>query len=260
MTTRHAESADILLGHQNIALGENWFPLETMRGQSFRWVENDAVLLLAALVPAQHVLRLVLEPGPGAGQKPLTIGARLDDGTELPTVTVKWKEPVTFELPPESPRVFRVTLHCASEGKLGLNDPRILNFRVFEAVLERRDDVFPAWAKPTDNFYPLESHAGHAFRWVKNDAKIDLHGTRGADLCFDVESGPGLESKPFKLEVQAPDGSTIATANVGKRTTVKISMKGLESTLSLRLHVDGGGKIVKTDPRELNFRVFQIVS
>lgn len=82
MTTRHAESADILLGHQNIALGENWFPLETMRGQSFRWVENDAVLLLAALVPAQHVLRLVLEPGPGAGQKPLTIGARLDDGTE----------------------------------------------------------------------------------------------------------------------------------------------------------------------------------
>lgn len=49
-----------------------------------------------------------------------------------------------------------------------------------------------------------------------------MQGTRGAQLCFDVESGPGLESKPFTLEIKAADGSAI----------------------------------VLTDPRVLNFRVF----
>lgn len=256
MTTSTTVPTDIAGGNLNVALGERWYPLENFRGQSFRWVQNNAVLHMAALDAAQHVLRLVVEPGPGAGGKPILIGARLADGTELPPVTVKWKEPITFDLPPESPRVFTATLHCTTDGKPTATDDRVLNFRVFELAVERRLDVFPAWAKATDNFYPLESHAGQVFRWVKNDAKIQLHGTRGAELCFDVESGPGLESKPFTIDVNAVDGSTILSAKVGARTTVRVPMIGLEKSPALVLHVEGGGKLMRTDPRVLNFRVF----
>jgi hypothetical protein len=256
MTTSTTAPADISAGNLNVALGERWYPLENFRGQSFRWVQNDAVVHMAALDAAQHVLRLVVEPGPGAGSKPIQIGARLADGTELPPVTVKWKEPITFDLPPESPRVFTATLHCTTEGKPTTSDDRVLNFRVFELAVERRPDVFPAWAKATNNFYPLESHAGQAFRWVKNDAKIDLYGTRGAELCFDVESGPGLESEPFTLDVQSAGGTTVVSAKVGARTTVRVPMTGLENSSALVLHVEGGGKLLRTDPRVLNFRVF----
>jgi len=91
------------------------------------------------------------------------------------------------------------------------NDARILNFRVFEVVVERRSDVMPAWAKPAKGFYPLESHAGSVFRWVGNDAVIGLHSVHGDTLVFDVESGPGLDSKPFTLHVRRPDGADVAS-------------------------------------------------
>lgn len=253
--TSIATPVDILPQTRDVALGENWFPLETYRGQSFRWVDNDAVIHLATLDQDQAMLRIVVEPGPGAGQKPLEISARLSDGTVIRTLSVTSKQSVTFDLPPESPRVFTLTLHCEGGGKAGFSDPRILNFRVFEIALDRRVDVFPAWAKPTKNFYTLEDHAGQRFRWVSNDAVIELHHVRGDELLFDVESGPGMESKPFSLEVKAPDGSTVATAKVGERTEVRIPLAGSDIP-SLTLHAEGGGKTVKTDPRVLNFRVF----
>jgi hypothetical protein len=254
--TSIAAPTDIVPGTRDIALGENWFPLESYRGQSFRWADNDAVIHAATLDSVQSVLRFVVEPGPGMGQKPLEISVRLSDGTELRKATVTSKQAVTIDLPPESPRVFSLVLHAEGGGKASFNDPRTLNFRVFEITLERRSDVFPAWAKPAQNFYPLEHHAGQHFRWVSNDATVELHGVHGGELRFDVESGPGLESKPFTLDIKTPDGTSIASARVGERTTVTVPLGAVAGASVLTLHVEGGGKPLKTDPRVLNFRVF----
>ncbi|HWT05073.1 MAG TPA: hypothetical protein VN224_04905 [Xanthomonadales bacterium] len=132
----------------------------------------------------------------------------------------------------------------------------MLNFRVFALSVERTSDVFPAWADPRDGFYALERHAGSEFRWVGGDATIAVHRVHGDTLSFDAESGPGLGSKPFQLQVAAPDGSVLASADVASRTTVRVPLRGLEDGGSLTLRAQGGGRAVTGDPRTLNYRVF----
>jgi hypothetical protein len=254
--TSIATPSDIVPATHDIALGEGWYPPEQYRGLTFRWVENDAVVHVAALKPLSHALRVVVEPGPGVGLKPFELSARRDDGTEIGKALVASKQVVKFALPPESPRVFSIALHAANGGKASPNDPRVLNFRVFEASVERIQDVFPAWAAPAEGFYPLERHAGSAFRWVSGDAVVEVFRIHGDVLTFDAESGPGLESKPFKLHVIGPDGSDVHVTEVASRTKVRVPLASLEGAATLTLRAEGGGRPVKGDPRTLNFRVF----
>ena len=254
--TSIAMPSDIIPHTHDIALGDRWFPPEQHRGLAFRWVENDAVVHVAALGPLRHALRVVVEPGPGVGLAPFTLSALLPDGTELGSFVVASKQVVTVSLPPESPRVFSVTLHADAGGRASPNDRRVLNFRVFELCVQRTSDVFPAWADARDGFYALERHAGSEFRWVGGDATIAVHRVHGDTLSFDAESGPGLGSKPFQLQVAGPDGRVLAATEVASRTTVRVPLRALENGGSLTLRAQGGGRAVTDDPRTLNFRVF----
>jgi len=251
-----AAPTDILPDSHDVALGEGWYPAEHYRGVVFRWVENDAVLHVAALRPVHHTLRIVVEPGPGVGLGAFELSARRTDGLEIGKAVVSSKQVVKFALPPESPRIFSVALHCTSGGKASPNDPRVLNFRVFDVSVERVADVFPAWANPVKGFYPLERHAGSVFRWVSGDANVDIHGVHGDELAFDAESGPGLESKPFTLHVIGADGADLAAVEIASRTTVRVPLAGVDGAASLTLRSEGGGRAVKGDPRTLNYRVF----
>lgn len=257
--TSTAASTDIVPGTPDVALGSGWYPLETYRGLSFRWVQNDAVVNVAALEAVQHALRLVVEPGPGVDLKAFELTVNLADGTPLGSATVVSKQVVKFELPPDRPRVFTVLLHAKGGGKPNASDPRILNFRIFEIAVDRTADVFPAWAKPGKGFYSLETQGGQAFRWVSNDGAIALHKVRDAELVFDVESGPGHDSKPFALRVKRPDGKEVVMAQIATRTRVRVPLSGLDDVDALTLHADGGGTMVKGEPRTLNFRVFSAV-
>jgi hypothetical protein len=240
---------------RDVALGDGWFPLESHRGQHFRWAKNDATFYLAVLDSTQSLLRLVVEPGPGLGAKPLELKVLLEDGTSLGRATVTSKQVVTFPLPPENPRTYTVLLRATSGGKTLTTDSRILNFRAFEIGVERRADVFPAWAVPGKGFYELEVMGGSKFRWVTNDAEIYLHASRGNTLTFDVEPGPGVGSKKFALSVRNSTGKELASEQIATRTTVHVPLETLEGD-RIVLHTDEGGQTVKTDPRVLNFRLF----
>ncbi len=249
---------DIVAATHDIALGEGWFPAEQLRGSTFRWVENDAVIHVAALKPLSHTLCIVVEPGPGVGLEAFELTARATDGSELGKALVSSKEVVKFALPPGRPRVFSVVLHANGGGKASPNDARRLNFRVFDVSVERAEDVFPSWAVPAAGFYPLERHAGSVFRWVNGDASVAVHDGHGDTLTFDAESGPGLESKRFVLHVVGPDGTDLTTAEVASRTNVRVPLGRFEHGVMLTLRVEGGGRVVKGDPRTLNFRVFAV--
>jgi polysaccharide pyruvyl transferase WcaK-like protein len=253
---RPASRSDIVPDRDDIALGEGWYPAELAGGEAFRWVENDAVVHVAALRPVEHALALIVEPGPGVGGRPFELSVRLTDGRELGRVRIASKQPVAFALPPESPRIFSVVLHAVGGGAASPNDPRVLNFRVFDVAVERLADVFPAWATPGQGFYPLERHAGDTFRWVGGDASIAIHPAHGHALTFDVESGPGFASQSFTLQVEGTDGSPIATFEVGSRATVTVPLDGLSAGAGLLLRADGGGRRVDGDPRVLNYRIF----
>jgi hypothetical protein len=247
---------DVLPPTRDIALGANWFPVEGERTNVFRWCENDGVVNAAVLEPHRHVLRLVIEPGPGVGSKALKLTAGLAGGEVLKTVTLTGKEVVRIELPSEFPRAYSIVLHADGGGSPSPRDPRILNFRLFEAAIERYPDVLPAWATPAKGFYSLETYANSMFRWVSNDAIVILHAKRGAELSFEVEPGAGLDQKPFTLHVRRPGGDDVLSEQIALRTRVRVPMAGLGEVDRLTLHVDGGGKVVANDPRIMNFRIF----
>jgi len=248
---------DIVDGGEDIALGEGWYPAERVAGDAFRWVENSAIVHVAAVRPVRHVLRIVAEPGPGVGLRPFELSARLADGRELGTATVSGREAVTFTLPPESPCAFSVELRIGgSGGRASAHDARVLDFRVFSMVVERTGDVFPAWAVPSSGFYPLERADAGVFRWIGGEAIVKLHPSRDDTLEFDAESGPGMQSRPFRLHVLRSDGGEVVTAEIGSRTRVRVPLGAVDRPPSLLLRADGGGASVQGDPRTLNFRVF----
>lgn len=246
---------DILPDSHDIALGDGWYPLERESARAFRWVENDAVINVAALRTLKHTLHVRVAPGPGVGQLPFELSARVLDGPELGKVIVASEHVASFTLPAESPRIFSIVLHAAGGGKPNPNDPRMLNFRVFDIAVERVADVFPAWAIPEEGFYAPERDESGLFRWATAGAQIDIGPVHDAALIFGIESGPGFACRPFTLHIDGPRGE-LAAIDVAARATVSIPLAAPGEAMRLRLRADGGGLLVDGDPRRLDFRIF----
>ena len=248
---------DILTPANNTSLGPGWFPLETYRAESFRWVTNDAEVYVAALRNVKHYLNIHLEPGPGLNLKPFELLIKEDDQT-LARTTVKGRQMVSLELQASEPAVRKLVLHVEGGGKAAPNDNRVLNFRVFKLTFVPAPvDVLPPelGAKLGSGWYPLESFNGETFRWAGEDAKVSIAEPGGAkNLLFEVEPGPGVNSKPFVLRVLNDSGVQVTEAQIKTRQVVEIPLDG---AASLTLHAEGGGKQIGSDKRIMNFRVFQ---
>jgi len=252
--TVDTENADIFIPGA-LALGAGWYPLETDTGTRFRWAKNDAVIYAAAMTPRVHKLTMMIEPGPGVGSRPFQLHVFGNSDTALAHPTVLGRQNLNIELPQGVRAVHRVRLHVDGGGYPAPNDPRVMNFRVFEIGLaELPGDVLPAWARLGRGWYPLETYRGATFRWVSNDAAIAVSNQAEPTLRFDVEPGPGVESKPFVLSV-LHDGRTLVESEITTRQTVTCDLPSAPAALTL--HVEGGGKTVLDDQRIMNFRVFE---
>jgi hypothetical protein len=252
---------DILTPANNTTLGSGWFPLETYRAESFRWVTNDAEVYVAALRNIKHYLNVHLEPGPGLNLKPFELLVK-DEGETIARTTVKGRQMISIELPATEPMVRKLVLHVEGGGKAAPNDERVLNFRVFKLTFTPAlVDVLPPdlGAKLGSGWYPIETYNGETFRWAGNDPKINVSESAGLKtLLLEVEPGPGVNSRPFVLRVLGDSGTQITEAEIKTRSVVAIPLDGVAGTpFTLTLHAEGGGKKIGSDERIMNFRVFQ---
>ena len=249
---------DILTTANNTSLGSGWFPLETYRAESFRWVTNDAEIYAASLKKVKHFLNIHLEPGPGLNLKPFELLVKENDDV-LQRVTVKGRQMISIELPASEPKVRKLVLHVEGGGKAAPNDSRLLNFRVFKLTyIPAPVDVLPPelGAKLGPGWYPLETFNGETFRWAGENAKISVpEAPETKSLLLEIEPGPGVNSKPFTLRVLDESGVQISETPVKTRETVLIPLD--KAPLTLTLHAEGGGKLIGSDKRVMNFRVFQ---
>lgn len=105
-------------------LGKNWYPLERFDGEIFRWVNNDAEIVVTAPAGAQRLLRLEVEPGPGLGSQPFTLYLQNNKGQAVAQTQVQKREIVSISLPPfdvEGTQLFR--LHVEGGGLSTLTTP-----------------------------------------------------------------------------------------------------------------------------------------
>jgi hypothetical protein len=119
-----------------LVVGNNWYPLEHWQGETFRWVANDAELVLDILPGGGHLL-LKVEPGFGLGQQSMQLTLR-DQGEEvLAAASIRGRQEVRLNLPACSRPGDIVRLHVDGGVQPTANDPRTLNFRVFSCCWEK---------------------------------------------------------------------------------------------------------------------------
>ena len=109
--------------------------LETFRNEKFRWVENDAQIVIEGPRTSSSVLSVLAEPGSGVGAKKVDLKLLDGAGNLVATQTVEGRRMVYFTLPSGLGTQTDFRLHIDSGGKRSETDPRILNFRVFKIEL-----------------------------------------------------------------------------------------------------------------------------
>jgi hypothetical protein len=124
-------TSDIVRGN-GIELGAKWGPLETFRNETFRWVENDAQIRIVTAKSGDVALSMVVASGPGIGSRAFVLKVLDESGRQVSAAQVGNKGRVTFFLPVEMGKPNGFRLHLDGGGKPAPNDPRILNFRVFQ--------------------------------------------------------------------------------------------------------------------------------
>lgn len=128
-TTSH----DIVHG-AGLQLGSGWGPLETYHAETFRWVENDAQILITREQQGEMALLLTVEPGPGVGGRCL-VKVIDSAGQQVAAAPIDGRLSVKLFVPVEAgTSAFR--LHVDGGGRKVQNDQRVLNFRVFDAQVE----------------------------------------------------------------------------------------------------------------------------
>ncbi len=283
---------DDITADPTIFLGGGWYPLEVEEGKTFRWVNNDAEVIITDPGGKQQELRLEVASGPGLNGGPFELQVLDADGQVVAAAEAPDRGVVDLPLPLTAGEGHIFRLHVEGGGHERTTDnPRILNFRVFSigwakplyedvrslktlnanpdiTELEHTRALSEENSLPTDGlllgptWYPLEVVNGETFRWVSNDAEIVVTRPSGRQqgLRLEVASGPGLNGGPFELQVLDADGQVVAKAEAPDRGVVDLPLPITAGEGHIfRLHVeDGGREGTANDPRILNFRVFQL--
>ena len=133
--SREATQASDIVRGSGLQLGSGWGVLETFRNERFRWVDNNARILLTPPKSGDVQVSLLVEPGPGLGGAFL-LQALDASGRRVDAVRVDRRGTVQLFLPAEAGKSNEFQLHVNGGGKPTPNDPRNLNFRVFQIGVE----------------------------------------------------------------------------------------------------------------------------
>lgn len=166
-TTRAAEKlilarsslSSLPIQSDTITTGQGWYPVEYYRQETFRWVANNAELIIHAPTGTRRTLSLEIEPGPGVGLQPFTLQVLDQKGETAATAEVRGREVVKVTLPISQGEAAAFRLHIEGGGLPTPNDPRILNFRVFRFGWSDYEPIHIRWLR---SILPLRTSR---FRW-----------------------------------------------------------------------------------------------
>jgi hypothetical protein len=118
-------------------LGQGWMAYETFANQHFRWVGSPAELVLhGGDKDGTAWVELELEPGPSHGHPLLSIEATDHTGRVVAvSADIRGRNRIVLPLDYHRGQAAVYTLRTKSKNLSVLNDPRILNYRVFRIEL-----------------------------------------------------------------------------------------------------------------------------
>lgn len=259
-----------------VLLGLDWYPYEIYRGESFRWVGKDtSEIILNSINKRNHSLLLNLEPGPGCGTEPLKLEI-LYRNKILQSGIISGRKNFEIQIPKEmynnypSQKIFKIV----SNGNLKVpSDPRVLSYRVFNISLakvgsKKGDIINENYLNQIEigkGWYSIEKYKGESFRWVgKDTSEIILYDVdkKHQSLLLGLEPGPGCGNEPLKLLILYKN-KIIQKGIISGRKNLEIQLPkeastDFQSEMVLKLLTENGNYEIASDPRILNYRVFDV--
>jgi hypothetical protein len=245
-----------------LSLGSNWGAYESYHGAAFRWVDNDAEIVLHGGAGEAHIA-IACEGGPSLGRR--TFALRVLDGSH------RQVDHVVCDGPDRRPELLlpagngetRYVLHADGGGKKVPGDPRILNFRVFSLDDGRGgqggDVVDPrSGVRVGDGWFPLERYKGQTFRWMENDGRLYVSSDRPAHatLRLLLEVGPSVGAREARVTVRDRRGRTLVQTTLNGRGVVSVPMELERGDNEVVVGVQSRNARVPNERRILNLRLF----
>jgi hypothetical protein len=109
------------------------------------------------------------------------------------------------------------------------------------------------------NWHSLESEGELRWRWMDRNAEIVVTRPSGSKraLIVDLSPGPGLGGGPGNLQLRDSAGALIAETQVTKGGPFTLALAvPAEAGAIFRLDTEDGGRLIRGDPRVLNFQIF----
>lgn len=250
----------------NAALAKNWGAYETFGGRSFRWVDNNAEIIVRG-TGLVHV-SLICEGGPSLGALVFPLRVLDASGRQVDHADCAGKDrPVSLLLPARGETHY--VLHVDGGGHPVAHDKRILNFRVFAldaGGTTPGSDILSATngLRLGSGWFPVEHYKGQTFRWVDGtQAQFFVAADRDliARLRILTEPGPSVGSASLPVEIRDSRGKVVFSTSV----------RGVQA-LTFAVHLHAGDNLfvlqlgksknlaVPGDRRKLNLRAFSLAA
>ena len=260
-----AGAAEVIAGGNGgiLSLGSRWGPYETYRNASFRWVDNDAEIVLRGGTGEARIA-IACEGGPSLGRRSFLLRVLDAAGRQVDHVACNGADRRAEMLLPLGASALRFALHVDGGGRRVPGEPRILNFRVFSlddglAAAGGRDVVDPrSGVRLGLGWYPLERYNGQTFRWMAGDGRFFVAADRAsrATLRLLLEAGPSLGSGVAPISVLDRHGTVLLRTTLKGRGTVTAPLQLEAGENEFVVRVTSPNKRVSGDPRILNLRLF----
>jgi hypothetical protein len=245
-----------------LALGANWGAYETYRGVSFRWIDEDAEVVLRG-GSGEAQLAIVCSGGPSVGQVDVPVRVLDRSHRQVDHADCGGPDhPATLLLPLERGET-HYFLHVDGGGHPVPGEKRILNVQIFSLA-----EVGPgAGGDVVDphngvqlgaHWYPVEHYDGLTFRWMNGQGGQFVvaadHPLR-TTLRLVLEVGPSVGARRTPLTVQDASGTTVFRTTLAGRQVVLVPVDLHPGNNVYSLRVESRRRSVPHDPRILDLRV-----
>jgi hypothetical protein len=246
-----------------ILLGSRWGAYETYRGASFRWVDNDAEIVLPG-GPGEAHITIACEGGPSLGRRSFPLRVLDTAGRQVDHVVCDGAGRRVEMLLPSGNSAARYVLHVDGGGRHVAGEQRILNFRVFSlddglGTGGRRDVVDPrSGVRLGEGWYPVERFNGQMFRWMTDNGRIFVTADRAmhVTLGLHLEVGPSVGSRVARISVLDRSGTVLLHTALKGRGVVALPLQLQSGENAFVIRVESLNKPVPGEHRILNLRLF----
>lgn len=238
---------DLMHGEHGAIWAVGWYPLEHFRGETFRWMELQASLVLMSDSNTTELI-MEAEPGPAVGFKPVRLEVRDQAGATLTEVEVRRRKRVFVPLPGiKSLCALSMSVRSNGTPTSVVGDTREMAVRLFRCEVVTKP-VRTADQTMIGEAFPGVWYSRGCVRLRREDSVMILISSEAELIveppsdsdCFlslELQSIPQAPSMPILLVIREPEGRILCQVQLSHKHRIQLPRQFRSKNLSI-LHLE----------------------